>query len=329
MKPNDPFISQRPVHIPPAPARYSEREWDEVRRAFCSSILADTSLVSLAQNLEGVEWPLTGPSEKPSSYIELEYAEMREQLALRGQPPRVADQLIDILKETLAFDEPFGEMVMQPEEVAAAENPLVKNMAKLKIPGNFPVALTALSPETQLFCKLEGILTLGEFAFAAQRMSGSVVVGGDFRTLLNALSNVDERTLAHYLPYRVGDTGIHYIEGIALAVCVQPVAIQAALAARLRQPLAKDAQVLARTVSNSDVEAARAAINQHAVSMRAYCPDEYAEISRRLSTGTRPQELVNVLGDNVVEAIVADILKPEPTVAPEGLLARFTGWLRK
>lgn len=327
MKTNDPFISQRPVKAVPAPARYTEREWDEVRRAFCSSILADTPLVSLAQNLEGGEWPLTGPNEKPSAYIELEYAEMREQIALRGQPPRVADQLIDILKETLAFDEPFGEMVMQPAEVAAAENPLVKNMAKLKIPGNFPVALTALSAETQLFCKLEGILTLGEFAFAAQRMAGSVVVGGDFRTLLNALSNIDERTLAHYLPFRVGTTGLHYIEGVALGVCVQPVAMQAALAARLRQPLAKDAQALARTVSTSDVEAARAAINRHAVSMRVYCPEEYTEISRRLSTGSRPEELVTVLGDNLVEAIVADILKPTAAAAPEGLLARLAGWL--
>ena len=329
MNTTSPFPTRRPMNAVPKPNRYTARQWDEVRRAFCSSILVDTSLVSLAQNLEGRDWPLRGPDEKPSFYVELEFDQLLGQLALSGQPPAVADQLIDILKETLAFDDPFGDMVVQTEAVSVAENPLVKNLSKLKIPGEFPVNLAALSPETLMFCKLEGISTLGEFAFAAQRMAGSVVVGGDFRALLNALSHVDERTLARFLPFRVGEKGLHYIEGLAQAVGAQPVAIQAALANRLMQPLPKAAQELAGTVSNEAVNTARAAINQQAASLRLYCADDYAEIMKNIEAGANPRTMVAVLADPVIEAVVADLLKPATAEVRQGFFARLFGRGRK
>lgn len=323
-----PIPARRPANAVPPPARYTERQWDEVRRAFCSSILADTPLVSLAQNLEGREWPLRGPDEKPSAYIELEFHLMREQLALRGQPPAVADQLIDILKETLAFDEPFGDMVTQTAVETAAENPIVKNLAKLKIPLDFPVALTALSPETLMFCKMEGISTLGQFALAAQRMAGSVVVGGDFRALLNALSHIDDRTIARFIPFRAGEKGIRYVEGLAQGVGALPVAIQAALASRLLQPLPKAARELAATVANSAVADAKAALSLHAASLRAYCADEYAQIAREIAGGANPRAFTSVLADPVLEAVVADLLKPA-VPRSEGMLARFKTWFTK
>lgn len=322
-----PFAPRRPINAVPVPPRYTARQWDEIRRAFCSSILADTRLTSLAQNLEGVEWPLGGSDETPSAYLELEFAEMRERLALRGQPPIVADQLIDILKETLAFDDPFGEMVIQSEAVSTAENPLVKNLAKLKIPADFPVRLTALSPETLLFCQLEGIVTLGEFSMAAQRMAGSVIVGGDFRALLNALSHVDERTLARYLPFRPGEKGLHYIEGLAQAVGAQPVEVQAALANRLMQPLPKAAQELAGTVSQNDILVAKAKLGSYADGLQLYCKDEYAQIMKRIAEGVSPRQFTSVLGDPVLEAIVADLLRP--VVQRINFVTRFTNWLRR
>ena len=52
-------------------AKFTSTEWDEVRKKFRHSIMADTSLVSLAQNLDTKEWPHKGEDEKPSKYIEL------------------------------------------------------------------------------------------------------------------------------------------------------------------------------------------------------------------------------------------------------------------
>lgn len=190
-------------------------EWDQVRTAFATSILVDTSLHSLAQNLDGAAWPITAKEETPAAYIDLGFDEVVQVLQEKRQPPELMDQLIAILRETLAFDNPFGEMVAQTGEAEERDNPLLKNLAKLGIPENFPIVLTALEPGTLEFCQLEKLATLGEFAVFAQGMSQNVIVGGDFRKLLNALSHVDEAALAGVLPFRRGAKGLHLVEALA------------------------------------------------------------------------------------------------------------------
>ena len=144
--------------------KYTEKDWNEVRTAFASSIMVDTQVSSLAQNLDGPVWPVKNKDETPSKYIDLTYDEAQELLALKGQSADKLDLLISILKETLAFDSPFGDRVEQTEAAAARDNPLLKNMARIGVPENFPISLTALSADTVEFCKLEKLKTLGEFA---------------------------------------------------------------------------------------------------------------------------------------------------------------------
>src|SRR5262249_22655801 len=159
---------------------------------FAASIMVNTPLSSLAQNLDGPDWPVRGKEETPAAYIDLSYDEMVAMLQMKGMPATRADFLITLLKETLAFDNPFGDMVEQVEASAKKDNQMLKNLAKLGIPEPFPIGLTALSPDTIEFCKLEKLSTLGEFCIFAQGMSQNVIVGGDFRKLLNALSHIDE-----------------------------------------------------------------------------------------------------------------------------------------
>lgn len=197
--------------------KYTEKDWDDVRTAFASSIMVDTQISSLAQNLDGPTWPVKTKDETPAKYIDLSYGEALELLALKGQSAEKLDLLISILKETLAFDNPFGDMVEQTEAASARDNPLLKNMQRSNIPENFPIGLTALGNDTIEFCKLENLKTLGEFAVFAQGMSQNVIIGGDFRKLLNALSNLDEATLAEILPFRKGAKGLHLIEALGHA----------------------------------------------------------------------------------------------------------------
>lgn len=206
------------------------KEWDEVRVAFSTSIMVDTALNSLAQNLDGPDWPIKGKEETPAKYIDLNFEEVGEMLQLKGQKPERIDQLIGILKETLAFDSPFGEMLTQSEASSAKENQLLKNLAKLEIPGDFPVAISALEGETLNFCRLEKLSTLGEFAIFAQSMSQAVIVGGDFKKLLNALSHVDEAALAEVLPFRRGAKGLHLVEALAQASRYADSAVRAEIA---------------------------------------------------------------------------------------------------
>lgn len=193
------------------------KDWDQVRTAFASSIMVDTSLSSLAQNVDGPDWPIKSKDETPAKYIDLEFEEVLELLQLKGQKPERIDQLAAILRETLAFDSPFGDMVEQTAAAEGRDNPLLKNMARLAIPENFPIELAALEPATLEFCRLEKLSTLGEFAVFAQNMSQNVIVGGDFRKLLNALSHVDEASLAEVLPFRRGQKGLHLVEALGKA----------------------------------------------------------------------------------------------------------------
>jgi hypothetical protein len=197
--------------------QYTAKDWDDVRMAFATSIMVDTSLNSLAQNLDGPEWPIQTKDETPAKYIDLNYEEVLEILQLKGQTPERVDQLIGILRATLEFDNPFGDMVEQTQAAEARDNAVLKNLTKLAIPENFPIELTSLEPSTLEFCKLENLSTLGEFAVFAQGMSQTVIVGGDFRKLLNALSHVDEDALAEALPFRRGHKGLHLVEAVAHA----------------------------------------------------------------------------------------------------------------
>jgi hypothetical protein len=257
------------------------KEWDEVRKAFAESIMIDTQLSSLAQNLDGPDWPMKGKDETPAKYVDLTFAEVQEILVLKGQPTERFDQLISILRETLAFDNPFGEMVEQTAESAARDNPLLKNLAKLGIPGDFPVKLTALNADTQEFCRLEKLSTLQEFAVFAQGMSQNVIVGGDFRKLLNALSHVDEAALAEVLPFRRGSKGLHLVEALAQAT-------------RAADPYA------------------------HADQAKIWFSDEFNQLARDASAPAALARHFVVLGDAALEQKAAALLKPRARGAKGG-----------
>jgi hypothetical protein len=191
----------------------SAKEWDEVRTAFSSSIMMDTKLSSLAQNLDGLDWPFTGADETPATYIDFTYGELKAEFEDRGNPA-AAELLVQILRETISFDQPFGEMVKQTQAATPRENPMLRTLSHLQIPENLPLSLTLLDDSTRELCQLEKVATVGQFALFAQSVSQNVIVGGVFRELLNALAHVDEKALANYLPLRPGSTGVHLVEAL-------------------------------------------------------------------------------------------------------------------
>jgi hypothetical protein len=282
--------------------KISEKEWDEVRTAFASSIMVDTPISSLAQNLDGPVWPVKSKEETPAKYIDLSYGEALELLALKGQTDDKLELLISIMRETLAFDSPFGDMIVQTEAASERDNPLLKNMARIGIPVKFPISLTALSSDTVEFCKLEDLKTLGEFAVFAQQMSQNVIIGGDFRKLLNALSNLDEITLTEILPYRKGSKGLHLVEALGQAT-------------RSPNPLAK---------ANEAAE---------------WFADDFAQLKKDFADEAGLARHLGVLGDVALEKKVLDLVrqlvKPgsgaaaDTTVRKTGFFAGFRRIFKK
>lgn len=197
--------------------RYGSAEWDDVRTKFSASLMVDTNLTSLAENVGTQSWPIEGEAETPSKYIDFTMDELRMMPEFHNRPERV-DLLIDILKETIAFDDPFQDMVSHVETAAQSEDAIKKNLNHREIPLDYPIENTHLSSDTKDFCEAENIRTLGEFVHFSQTMSQSIIVGGDFRTMLNCMAHIDEEGLAKFLPYRPGSKGLHLAEAIELVL---------------------------------------------------------------------------------------------------------------
>lgn len=284
--------------------KFTAAEWEEIRKKFRNSIMADTSLVSLAQNLDTQEWPINGDDEKPSKYIEFNYDELLMLPEIAGSADR-ADHLIGILKETLAFDDPFGEMVAQVEESTSKENPVLKTLARLGIPEAYPLALVSVSEGTRTVCASEGVKTIGEFANLAQQMSTRVVIGGDFRALLNALSHGDETGIGQFLPFRKGFSGLHLPEALGLASANLARPEQVALAQAYGAKLSGADAAVVTTLSPEQQAKLEARIQAAVAGALDWFKDEKAAMQKAVDAGTSLERQLVVIGDPVREAIAA------------------------
>jgi len=283
--------------------------WEKVRVAFKSSIMVNTGLSSLAQNLDGPDWPVSGAGETPAKYLGLSYDELVAVPEFAGNLRRV-ELLINILKETQAFDDPFGEMVSDTAEATTKDNPVLKNMAKLGIPEDFPLSLVALLPETRDYCNLENLVTLRDFALFAQNLSQTVVVSGDFRAFLNSLSHIDEATLTLYLPFRPGEKGMHLIEGVALTVRAQSDEVQAALAQRFGARLGTSDLDTAAHASSLETAATEQMLTQQTAVYIEYFQADLAALQQQVDDGVPLARLVAVLKNPILETVVTGLLKP-------------------
>ena len=269
--------------------------------------MADTSLVSLAQNLDTEEWPHKAEDEKPSKYIDFTYEELLLMPEMAGKADR-ADHLIGILKETLSFDDPFGDMVSQVEETAAKDNPILKTLSRLSIPEAYPMQLANFSEGTRIVCASEGVKTIGEFANLGQQMSTRVVLGGDFRNALNALTHGDEEGIGLFLPYRKGAVGLHLPEAIGLIAAGLPRPDQLGIAKFYGAKLNTADMTAARTLTKEQVEKLEAPMRVTVTAAFDWFKDEKGALLKHLADGGTAERYFVVLNDHAREAIAVRLI---------------------
>jgi len=317
--------------MPNSPA-LTNQEWESLRKSFQTSIMIDTSLRSLAQNLEGPDWPLVGKDETPAKYVDMTLDELADYFALKGRKPEIIDQLAGILRETLAFDQPFGDMVEQVQAATDKDNTLLKNLARLEVPESFPIDLTGLCHDTREFCRLEKITTIGEFAVFAQSLSQNIIVGGDFRTLLNAMVQSDVGGLAAFLPLRPGTKGLQLPEAIAVVARVHSSGIRKALAARAGLKLGINDTQEAMLAPADKVSAAESDLRLKTSRLVSELfKDQLTQLRAAVESGTPVERLCVSLGDPILEAIVSSQLRPllKPLQATQPPKAKKAGfWAR-
>ena len=318
-------------------AKFTSTDWDEIRKKFRHSIMADTSLVSLAQNLDTKEWPHVAEDEKPSKYIDFTYEELLMMPEIAGKVDRT-DHLIGILKETLAFDDPFGDMVAQVEETSAKDNPVLKTLAHLSIPEDYPLMLANFTEGTRMVCASEGVKTIGGFANLGQQMSTRVVLGGDFRTALNALTHGDEEGISLFLPYRKGTTGLHLAEAIGLVAAGLPRADQLGLARYYGAKLNPAETAAAKAMTREQAEKHEAMMRATVGAALDWFKDQKTALLQHLAEGGTYERYFIVLNDPAREAIAVRLtgtalkgsVKPSAAAAPaedrkRGLFSRLFG----
>jgi hypothetical protein len=285
----------------------TESEWNRIRLGFQNSIMAETSLNALAEDMGLSSWPVDGEGETPTKYTHLSYDALcaHPTFAVR---PELLIQLVEILKQTLAFDDPFGDMVLSVDEAEALDNEILKNMEKLGIPPNFPLSLAHLSDETADLCKREELTSLEELADFAQKMAQQIVIGGDLRTFINSLANVDESGISNFIPFRPGSKGLHLIEAVALLIKNLPLPFRYAVCLRYGATLnqeqkAEASQAVRQQIAEYDSKV-RVSIGDRLI----WCNGEEEAIRSILARGETLDRAVMVLNDPVLEAGTRGIL---------------------
>ena len=226
------------------PKKYSADEWEHFRKRFSNSILKTTEIAELGRNV-GISWPFKGSGETPEKYIRFSFEELQHVPGLIGKKKRLHD-LMDVLREILAFDDPFSDM-MDTVEKKNNENRVYKQvLKKLEIPENYPIHFMFFSPETKRLLHNNGVKTLIDAIRLGERLPGS---DNDLNSFISGLALTNESTIRKHLPLRIGRRGLHLPEAVGLIVCdVDP---------QTRVELLHRAGLSAPDAENSDKEKAQ------------------------------------------------------------------------
>ena len=117
---------------PEMPEKYSAEEWKYLCDRFSKSILKTTEIAELGRNV-GISWPFKGSDETPEKYISFSFEELESVPGLIGKKKRVKT-LMDVLREILAFDDPFSDMMDTVEKKNTEDRIYHRVLKKLGIP---------------------------------------------------------------------------------------------------------------------------------------------------------------------------------------------------
>ena len=195
--------------------KYTAEEWESICRRFRDSILNETEIAKLGQNAS-ISWPFKGSDETPNKYIEYSFEELNSVPGLIGKKSRIR-KLVDILRETLAFDDPFGEMADKVEAEGEDDDTFDRILEQFGIDKAYPANFVHFSVETiELLGRESNATTLIEIVHFGQTLNQASVVGSDLRAFINSLAHKDDVGIRKHIPYRRGRNGLHLAEAIGL-----------------------------------------------------------------------------------------------------------------
>ena len=306
--------------------RYSAEEWEHLRKRVFNSILNDTEIAILGQNAS-ISWPFKGSDETPAKYIAFDFDELQSVPGLVGKKSRI-NKLMDILRETLAFDDPFSDMADTVEEESAVDDAFERILEKLEIPLDYPAEFIHFSPETKELLKSEGIETLIQAIHFGQNMGRGVVVGDDLKSFLNGLAHVDVPSIVKHLPYRRTERNLHLAEAVGLIASDLDEPIQLELLSQAGVSLSEDEEAL-RKRANQDV--VDAALKQAMARFDALCTwftQEAADLEQICKTSGEVERYFIAINESRRERVASVLARAKygiPASERRGFLGKISG----
>jgi len=310
--------------------KYSAEEWDSIRARFQNSALNDTEMAILGQNA-GVSWPFRGSDETPQKYIDCELEELSSIPGLIGKKSRVR-KLMDILRETLAFDDPFSDLVDSVELDGVEDHTFERILAKFNIPDNYPAKLVKFNETTRRLLAEPNPDTLLEVSRFGQRMPQNTAEGEELRLFLNGLAHKDESGMARHLPYRRGERGLYFPEEVGLIAGRLERPVQLALIQQSGASLTEAEAEVLKNDTNLEAEAAlKYALEQMDMASQWFT-EGAAELTAVFENEEDPARYFIPIQDPEVERIAVALARVHfgfSAAERSGLVGRISGLFRK
>jgi hypothetical protein len=308
------------------PEKYSAEEWEHFRNRFFNSMLNDTQVAALGQNV-GVSWPFKGSDETPAKYIEFDFEELQSVPGLIGKKTRIK-KLMDILRETLAFDDPFSDMVDIFEAESEKDDAFERILAKLEIPSLYPAALIHFSAETEELLKAEGVETLIQTIQFGQNLARNVVMGGDLKSFLNGLAHTDMASIVKHLPYRRNERNLHLAEAVGLIARDLEEPVQLELLSQAGVALTDDEEAIRKRASQVALDAALKTAMLRFDALCVWFTDEAADLELICTTNGSVERYFMPIDEPRRERIAATLARAKFGITESegrGLLGKISG----
>lgn len=304
---------------------YTAEAWQDLKERFANSPMREIPLAELGKNV-GLPWPFKETDETPDKYLGYDLEELGHIPGLIGKKQRVR-RLMDILRETLAFDEPFSEMMDTVEAESEHDQTFEKILGKLGIPETYPTRIMHFSESEMRHIRSAELETLGDFVrYARSHLKGD----DELMTLVNALSHRDERRIASYLPYRMGSRGVHFPEALALTVGGLSDGAALELLRRAGMELREEERKRAPADGNLRFEAELKAALDYMESLVRWFQKEAGELKTRLKEEDEPERYFVPLHDPYHERLALALARVHfrcPAPATGGFLRGITRFL--
>lgn len=307
---------------------YSPEEWEYLRERFSESVLNDTLIAVLGQNV-GISWPFKGSDETPLKYIAFDFEELQRVPGLISKKSRIK-ALMNILRETLAFDDPFSEMVdsaiAESEEDHAFEN----RLEKLGITGDYPAELIHFSSKTKETLRNEKVETLLGAIHFGQKMAGNILISDDLNAFLNGLAHADVESLTEYLPYRRADRKLHLAEAVGLIARDLDKSVQLELLSQAGHALTEEEEGL-RNSSSQSIDASLKLAMEHFDALCEWFPREAQELKDCAATGSAERYFIpiNEARRECVAVTLAYAKFGISASTDQGILGKISGIFRR